>query len=91
MTKRLMSWVDNTDQLLTEPSGPRKLYSTNNMLVELTQAVYQVQRLSRRLGSLFLDIEKRFDRSWHNGLRYDLLHMNAPRFVARMEFQHYKG
>ena len=68
MTKRLMSWAENTDQLPTEQSGFRKHHSTNDKLFELTQAV----------GAVFLDIEKAFDRVWHNGLRYELLHMNAP-------------
>ena len=44
-------------------------------LFELTQAVCHAQRLSRRVGGIFLDIEKAFDRVWHNGLQYELLHM----------------
>ena len=76
MTKRLMSWAENTDQLPTEQSGFRKHHSTNDKLFELTQAVCQAHRLSKRVGAVFLDIEKAFDRVWHNGLRYELLHMN---------------
>ena len=67
MTKRLMSWAENTDQLPTEQSGFRKHHSTNDKLFELTQAVCQAQRLSTRVGAVFLDIEKAFDRVWHNG------------------------
>ena len=67
MTKRLMSWAENTDKLPTEQSEFRKHHSTNRKLFELTQAVCQVQRLSRRVGAIFLDIEKEFDRVWHNG------------------------
>ena len=83
MTKRLMSRAENTDQLLTEQSGFRKHHSTNDKLFELTQAVCQAQRLSTRVGAVFLDIEKAFDRIWHNGLRYELLHMNAPALLLR--------
>ena len=39
MTKRLMSWAENTDKLPTEQSGFRKYHSTNDKLFELTQAV----------------------------------------------------
>ena len=67
MTKRLMSWAENTDKLPTEQSGFRKHHSTDDKLFELTQAVCQAQRLSRRVGAIFLDIEKVFDRVWHNG------------------------
>ena len=83
MTKRLMSWAENTDKLLTEQSGFRKHHSTNGKLFELTQAVCQAQRLSRRVGTIFLDIEKAFDRVWHNGLRHELLHMKAPALLLR--------
>ena len=83
MTKRLMSWAENTDQLSTEQSGFRKHHSTNDKLFELTQAVSQAQRLSTRVGAVFLDIEKAFDRIWHNGLCYELLHMNAPALLLR--------
>ena len=79
-TKRLMSWTENTDQLPTEQSGFRKHHSTNDKLFELTQAVCQAQR---RVGAIFLDIEKAFDRVWHNGLHYELLHMNAPALLPR--------
>ena len=83
MTKRLMSWAENTDKLPTEQSGFRKHHSTNDKLFELTQAVCQAQRLSRRVDAIFLDIEKAFDRAWHNGLRYELLHTNAPALLLR--------
>ena len=83
MTKRLMRWAENTDQLPTEQSGFRKYHSTNDKLFELTQTVCQAQRLSRRVGVVFLDIENAFDRVWHNGLRYELLHMNAPALLLR--------
>ena len=78
-----MSWAENTDQLPTEQSGFRKHHSTNDKLFELIQAVCQAQRLSTRVGAVFLDIEKAFDRVWHNGLRYELLHMNAPALLLR--------
>ena len=86
ITKRLMSWAETTDKLPTVQSGFRKHHSTNDKLFELTQAVSQAQRLSRRVGAIFLDIEKAFDRVGHNGLRHELLHMNAPRSAAQMDF-----
>ena len=77
ITKRLMSWAENTDKLTTEQSGFRKHHSTNDKLFELTQAVCPAHRLPRRVGAIFLDIEK------HNGLRYELLHMNVPALLLR--------
>ena len=39
--------------------------------------------MSTLVGAVFLDIEKAFGRVWHNGLRYELLHMNAPALLLR--------
>ena len=50
-----------TDKLPTEQSGFRKHHSTNDKLFELTQAFCQTQRLYRRVGAIFLDIEKAFE------------------------------
>ena len=61
MTKRLMRWAENNDQLLTGQSGFRKHHSTNEKVLEHAQAVFQAQWLSRRVGAIFLDIEKAFD------------------------------
>ena len=61
MTKRLMSWAENTGKLPTKQRGFRKHHSTNDKFFELTQAVCQAQRLPRRVGAIFLDIEKAFD------------------------------
>ena len=83
MTNRLMSWAESTDKLPTEQSGFRKHHSTNDKLFELSQAVRSTQRLSTSVGDLFLDIKKALDRVWHNGLRYELLHMNAPALLLR--------
>ena len=71
MTKWLMGWAENTDNLPTEQNGFRKHHSTNDKLFELTQAVCQAHRLPGRVCAIFLDIEKAFERVWHNDLRYE--------------------
>ena len=83
MTKRLMGWTENTDKLPTEKSGFRKHHTTNDKLFELTKEVCQAHRLSRRVGAIFLDVEKAFDRVWHSGFRYELLHMDVPALLLR--------
>ena len=78
MAKRLMDWAENTANILPpEQSGFRAYHSTNDRLFELTQAISQAiyQRRALRVGAIFLDIEKAFDRVWHAGLRYELLHV----------------
>ena len=85
MTKRLMNWAENIDKLPTEQSGFRKHHSTNDKLFELTQAVCQAQRLSRRMGAIFLDIEKAFD-SLAQWLTLRTVTHERTRSAAQMDF-----
>ena len=89
MTKWLMSCAENTDKLPTEQSRFRKHYSTNDKLFELTRAICQAQRMSRRVGAIFLNIEKALDRVLHTGLR-TVTH-ERTHFAAQMDFQVSKG
>ena len=85
MTKRLMSWTENTDKLPTEQIGLRKHPSTNDKLFELTQAVCQAQRLSRCVCAIFLDIEKAFD-SLVQWLTSRNVTQERTRSAAQMDF-----
>ena len=70
--------------------GFRKHHSTNDKLSELTQAVCHAQRLSRRVGAIFLDIEKAFD-SLAQRLTLRTLTHERTRSAAQMNFQLSKG
>ena len=74
----------------TEQSGFKKHHSTNDKLFELTQAVCQAQRLSRRVGAIFLDIEKAFD-SLAQWLTVRTVTHERTRSAAQMDFPHSKG
>ena len=45
--------------------------------------MHNVDNVDNGVGARFLDIQKAFDRAWHNGWRYELLHMNAPALLLR--------
>ena len=79
VTTRLYSWDESTN-LPPEQSGFRKRRSVNDRLFQLTQIVAQqfARRRTQHVRAIFLDIEKAFDRVWHNGLRYKLLTLNLP-------------
>ena len=88
MTKRLMSWAENTDKLPTEQSGFRKHHSTNDKVIELTQAVSQAHRLSRRHISRY---RKGIQQSLAERLTFRTVTHERPRFAAQMDFQLTKG
>ena len=80
VTARLYSWAESTNLLPPEQSGFRKKRSVNDRHFQLTQIVAQqfARRRTQNEGAIFLDVEKAFDRVWHNGLRYKLLTLNLP-------------
>ena len=85
VTTRLYLWAEGTNLLPPEQSGFRRNRSTNDRLFQLTQIVAQqfTRNQSPYVGTIFLDIEKAFDRVWHNGLRYKLLILNLPPLLTR--------
>ena len=85
VTTRLYSWAESTNLLPPEQSGFRKKRSVNDRLFQLTQIVAQqfARRRTQNVGTIFLDVEKAFDRVWHNGLRYKLLNLNLPPLLGR--------
>ena len=91
MTKRLMSWAENTDQLPTEQSGFRKHHSTDDKLFELTQVVCQAQRLSTRAGAVFLYIENCFRQGLAQRLTLRTVTHERTRSAAQMDLQLFKG
>ena len=89
---RLYSWAESTNLLLPPPPPPspkqsrfRKKRLVNDRLFQLTRIVAQqfAKGQTQRLGAIFLDVEKAFDRVWHNGLRFKLLKLNLPPLLTR--------
>ena len=86
-----MDLAENNDKLPTEQIGFRKHHSTNDKLFELTQAVCQAHRLSRRVGAIFLDIEIRHSTESGTMAYVTNVTHERTRFAAQMDFQLSKG
>ena len=78
ITDKLYSFVNTNNIINKEQSGFQKNKSTYDQLFQLTQSVSQNFNRKHRTAALFLDIDKAFDRVWHDGLRYKLIKANIP-------------
>ena len=78
ITDKLYSFVNTNNIINKEQSGFQKNKSTYDHLFQLTQSVSQNFNRKHRTAALFLDIDKAFDRVWHDGLRYKLIKANIP-------------
>jgi len=88
ISRRVYDWADSAGILNDEQSGFRRNRSTNDKLYQLTQIIAQAKSRRRSGGTLwtgavFLDIEKAFDRVWHNGLRRKLITLQMPAYLLR--------
>ena len=78
VTSQLKSWAESNHKINIEQSGFRAKRSTQDQLFRLTQQIAQGLNRRQTTSAIFLDIEKAFDRVWHNGLRYKLAQLDTP-------------
>ncbi len=83
ITIKLLAWAELNNKINLEQSGFRNKRSTQDQLFRLTQQIIQGKNKKQKTSSLFLDVEKAFDRVWHNGLRYKLMHLDTPPQLLR--------
>ncbi|GFX64663.1 probable RNA-directed DNA polymerase from transposon X-element [Trichonephila clavipes] len=61
--------------------GLRKETSTCHQLLRVANKIIHGFNHSKTTGGLFLDVEKAFDRLWHNGLIYKMILLNYPDYI----------
>ena len=80
---RLYKWAEDNNKLNKEQAGFRQKKSTNDKIFELTQIATQAKNRKHYTAAVFLDIEKAFDKIWHNGLIHKLHNINTPPTLTR--------
>ena len=87
---RLTNYIEQNDIINKERAGFRKNKSTHDKLFQLTQIAIQAKNRKQACASVFLDVEKAFDKFWHNGLLHTLQQHNIPviflRFISSFLF-----
>ena len=83
ITTQIYHWAETNNILNKEQSGFRKNKSTTDKLFQLTQTISQAKNQRRPSSAIFLDVEKAFDKVWHDGLIHKLLFLNTPLHLLR--------
>ena len=83
MTTQIYHWAETNNILNKEQSGFRKNKSTTDKLFQLTQTISQAKKQRRPSSAIFLDVEKAFDKAWHDGLIHKLLFLTTPLHLLR--------
>ena len=74
--QRLRSYLEDIGFINKYQSGFRQNNSTDDHLFRLSQSVMESFNRGEHVVAAFLDVEKAFDKVWHNGFRYKIFMLN---------------
>ena len=80
---RLLEWVNSKNILSKYQAGFRKHKQTLDHIFRITQYVQAAFNRGHLVGSLFIDIEKAFDKVWHDGLLYKIHRLEIPAYLGK--------
>ena len=80
---KLTQYVQTNNIINDEQAGFRAKKGTNDKLFQLTQIATQAKNRKQACASVFVDVEKAFDKVWHNGLLHTMDQHNIPHIFQR--------
>jgi retron-type reverse transcriptase len=80
---RLLTWL-NEKKIISEcQSGFRRGRQTKDHILRLIQTGLSAFNRKQKMGAVFFDIEKAFDKVWHNGLLFKLDQLKIPDHLGK--------
>jgi ribonuclease HI len=71
-SQRLLKYLKETELLNSSQAGFQSYHNTYELLLKLTENIYQTFKNNSILEAVFLDISSAYDSVWRDGLRYKL-------------------
>lgn len=84
IANRLKEHLENQHFFSDNQCGFRDGKSTLNHLFNISQHIQTSFRNQKQTSAIFLDAEKAFDQTWHNGLKYKLYNIGLPNNTLRI-------
>lgn len=81
---RLNKYLKKHNIIPPNQFGFRNNHSTTHQLLRLTDYIATNFQKSNHTLAIFLDIEKAFDRVWHDGLLYKIRKMGLPHYIQQI-------
>ena len=87
---RFISHLNATDAIPHCQFGFKPNHSTTEQLLRITKHISNGFEKKKHTGVAFLDIEKTFNKVWHDGLLYKLKYLNTSTLILNiiMSFHH---
>jgi len=78
LLNRINDHLEDNNIIPNQQCGFRTGRSTSHQLIKVIKTAKENIKMKKSTGMIFLDVEKAFDRVWHNGLLYKMLKLNFP-------------
>ena len=78
LLRRINDHLEEHKVIPDQQCGFRRGRSTSHQLIRIIKTTKENIRKKKSTGVIFLDVEKAFDRVWHNGLLYKMIKLNFP-------------
>ena len=80
---KLTTWAESNNKLNEEQAGFRAHKSTLDKIFQLTQTAMHAKNMKHFSAAIFMDVEKAFDKVWHDGLILTLINLGVPTIFVR--------
>jgi hypothetical protein len=81
---RINAHLDDNNIIPPEQYGFRQKFSTTRQLVRIIEESKNSINNKNSTGLVMLDVEKAFDRVWHDGLVYKMIELQFPSYIIRL-------
>ena len=80
---RLRTWIATNELLSKYQCGFRHNRQTKDQILRIIQEALKAFNMNEYMGAIFIDIEKAFDKVWHNGLLHTLDEQEIPAYLGK--------
>lgn len=88
---RLNKFLNFKNIIRNEQFGFRSQHSTVQQVTRVTDKITEELNKNRSTAMLLIDLQKAFDRVWHDGLIYKLMQLNVPNYIVKILHSYLAG
>lgn len=81
---RVNKFLEDNNTIPEEQHGFRKKFSTTHQLTKVIKQAKEELSTGSSTGIIMLDVEKAFDRVWHNGLLFKMINLRFPAYIINI-------